>query len=104
MERVVGHFAGLLAAPPVIGLVMLVLLFSGSGSDAVLASGAATAAALVVAGALILVPAFLYVRWPAEYADHLEIIEGRNRELVATVAELRAELSARDRPPSILSD
>jgi hypothetical protein len=65
--RVVAVLAGL---PPLIGLAMIILLFSGLASPDVMHSGAAISSGLVVAGFLILVPPGLYIVHRERYDEH----------------------------------
>lgn len=70
-------------APPIVGIVILVLVFAGRASDAVIESPAATSTALIVAALLLLVPPVLFALSPERYAEHQTDVERRLRELLS---------------------
>jgi hypothetical protein len=66
-----------LTAPPVVGLVILGLLWTGVGPDAILESEPATSTALLVSALLMLAPAAIYARSPDAYAAQQMDMEKR---------------------------
>lgn len=68
------------AAPPIVGLGILALVFAGVGSDAILDSAAATCTALIVGSLLLLVPPVLFAVSPERYAEHQGDVERRIRQ------------------------
>jgi hypothetical protein len=64
-------------APPIVGLGILVLIFAGAASDAVIESPAATSIALIVGAVLMLVPPILFAVSHERYAQHQAAIENR---------------------------
>lgn len=72
------------AAPPLVGLGILALVFAGIGSDAILNSAAATCTALIVGSLLLLVPPVLFALSPERYAEHQGDVERRIRHGLGT--------------------
>jgi hypothetical protein len=77
LEAIVG-----LTAPPLVGIAILVVVFSGNASAAIEQSAAATSTALIVAALLILVPPVIFAFSPDRYAEYQTANERRLRELV----------------------
>jgi hypothetical protein len=69
VDRQVSHVARALALPPALGVILLGLVVFGATDGSVRGSGAVSAALVVVAGALILVPPLLYARSPDAYVE-----------------------------------
>jgi hypothetical protein len=77
LEAIVG-----LTAPPLIGIGILIVVFSGNASAAIEHSAAATSTALIVAALLILVPPVIFAFSPDRYSEYQTANERRLRELV----------------------
>jgi hypothetical protein len=65
-----GRLATVLALPPVMGTIIIVLVLTGHVSERVLKSGEAISFALLVGALLILVPPALFALQPDRYAEH----------------------------------
>jgi hypothetical protein len=74
-------------APPLVGIAILILVFSGRGSDAVMHSSAATATALIIGGLLMLVPPVVFALSPDSYAEYQTDVERRLRNIAQLGAE-----------------
>ncbi len=72
----------LFAAPPLIGLAMIVLVMSGETALVVRNSAAVMVSALLVAAILIVTPMVLFAFKPDEYAAHLGDLERRLSEII----------------------
>jgi hypothetical protein len=79
---VVQRIVPLFAAPPVFGMVIIVLVLAGDVSSAVFDSPAVMAVALIVGAILIIGPLVIFAVAPGEYAILITDLQERLSRLV----------------------
>ena len=72
-------------APPIVGLVILIVVFAGIASDDILQSPAVTSTALIVGALLLLVPPITFSVNPQNYSLHQKGIENRARKILQEI-------------------
>jgi len=82
LVKILKRTVPLFAAPPLFGMVIIVVVLAGEVSSAVRDSPAVMATALIIGAVLIVGPLAIFAFAPDEYAEHITDLQRRLSRLV----------------------